>query len=157
MSEPNSNNPMTTKRTDSQATRDECIVLLSSGTHFEDLNERCKELLGAVSKTGILARRNSSVGRTWGPSEGHSARTSHSDPMFGEGYDHPTDNKSVGEIFIQNKSPEAREKIRSTIARTASRGGRVRSQELVSEQDINREKAKDLIRRSSREEERKNL
>ena len=139
------------------ASRDECIAFLRQGKFVTDLSDKCKELLGANSKTGILARRNSAVGRTWNPNDGHNSR-SYTETTFGGSYDIPGNAKyageaqSVGEIFLQGKTPEQAEKIKRSIARTASRGAKIRSEELVTEEDVLSEAKKDeLQRRASRE------
>src|SRR5687768_16155928 len=74
--------PSVTRR-ESQGTkeREECIAHLGKGHSFAELSERCKEILGANSKVGILARRNSAVGRIWAPSDGHNSR-SYSESTF---------------------------------------------------------------------------
>ena len=140
------------------ASRDECIAFLRQGKLINDLSEKCKELLGANSKTGILARRNSAVGRTWNPNDGHNSR-SYSETTFGASHDIPNDAKyageaqSVGEIFLQGRTPEHAEKIKRTIARTASRGAKIRTEELVTEEDVMKEAKKtELQRRASREQ-----
>jgi len=139
------------------ANRDECIAFLGQGKSISELSERCKELLGANSKIGVLARRNSAVGRTWSPTDGHNQRT-YTESTFGSSHDVPNDTKyageakSVGEMFLEGKSPEHAEKIKRTIARTASRGAKIRSEELVTEEDVQKEaKKSELQRRASRE------
>ena len=136
--------------TATEESREECLVQLGKGKPVRDLSERCKELLGATARTGLLARRDSAINKTWNPNEGHDARK-YTETTFGHPYDKPNDDKSVGEIFLEGKTPEQQEKIRSSIARTASRGAKVRTEDLVTESDILREKKKELERRSSRE------
>jgi hypothetical protein len=139
------------KRKDSRVSRDECLLQLGKGLSVAELSERCKELLGANSKIGVLARRNSSIAKTWNPNDGHNSR-SYSEVTFGSPTDAPSQGKSIGEMFLEGKSPEHAEKIRSTIARTASRGAKVRTEELVTEDDVRKEAQKEqLQRRNSRE------
>jgi len=138
-------------RQGSQTTREECIAFLSKGSSLQDLSDACREILGANSKIGILARRNSAVGRVWSPSEGHNAR-SYVETTFGSPTDIPKDSKSMGEIFLENKTPEQAEKIKKTIARTASRGAKVRTDDVITPEHIEKQAREiQLERRSSRE------
>jgi hypothetical protein len=138
------------ERRDSQTSRDECIAFLGKGKSVQELSERCKELLGANSKVGLLARRNSAVGRTWSPSDGHNSR-SYAETTFGPAQDIPSDSKSVGEIFMEGKSPEAAEKIKKSIARTASRGAKIRTDDVVTHAEIQKEAKVELQKRNSRQ------
>lgn len=138
-------------RKNSARTREDCISLLSKGHALEELPDSCKELLGANSKVGLLARRNSAVGRVWNPAEGHNSR-SYTESTFGAPTDNPKDDKSMGEIFLENRTPEEAEKIKKSIARTMSRGAKVRTDDVVTSSEVAKEAAEDqLKRRSSRE------
>jgi hypothetical protein len=139
-------------RSNSQQSRDECIAFLGQGHSISELSEKCKELLGANSRVGLLARRNSAVGRTWNPGDGHNSR-SYSESTFGSAHDVPGgERKSVGEIFLEGKTPEQTEKIKRSIARTASRGAKIRTEELVTPAEVQKEgKIQELQRRASRE------
>src|SRR5690242_9349556 len=102
----------TVQRQDSQTIkqeRDACVAELAQGKPISALSEHCKELLGAVSKTGLIVRRDSAVAKAWNPQDGHGSR-SHTDSGLGLSIDKPEDNhKTVGEIFLESKSPEERE------------------------------------------------
>ena len=139
--------------------REECIAYLGKGHSITELSEKCKEILGANSKVGILARRTSAVGRIWAPSEGHNSR-SYSETTFGaptDIVDQPEHSKSMGEIFLENRTPEQAEKIKKSIARTASRGAKVRTDDVLTSEDILRQKKEfELERRACRERHQQN-
>lgn len=123
------------------------MVDLNAG---KQLTDECIEILRATAKTGLLARRKSSVARVWNPKDGHGTRsiTQENPGAVGATHDIATNTQeSIHDIYLANKTPEEREKVTVLLARSASRGGKVRGH--VDEKDIQREIEKQLKKRES--------
>lgn len=125
------------KKDPSTLTREDCKQWLEQG--LDNYPPECKLILDATIKTGALARRKSSVGRTWSAKDGHGNRS-----VVGENPDHvgvtvdkPKDGKPLEQIVLEQKTPEVcisaqsitnqyvqeLEKIAHLKMRTLSRGG----------------------------------
>jgi hypothetical protein len=121
---PNKDHPLQ-KKDPSALTREDCKLWQELG--LEGYPAECKLVIDAASKTGVLARRKSSVSRTWAPSEGHGKRSvvGENPADVGPTHDKPMDGKSVAEIVMETKSTAELEKIAELRLRTLSRGGKV--------------------------------
>jgi len=121
---PNKDHPLQ-RKDPSLLTREDCKVWQELG--LEGYPSECKILLEAASKTGILARRKSSVSRTWHPHDGHGSRSmaSESPAEVGPTYDVAKDGKSVEDLILEQKSAAEIEKIAELKMRTLSRGGKI--------------------------------
>lgn len=127
-------------------TMDSCLIMRGShmDMEFKTSNE-CQRILDSTGRTGILARRNSAVNQTWTMQGGHANRESHTDVMGGLGYDVPKDDKSIGELFLENKSPDHQRMIRRAIAKTVMHGGVNRTGDLITPDDVTREREFEAI------------
>lgn len=135
------NNRLTSSSTpaSTQATYESCVAHLTGGKQVHELSVECQRILGAAS--GVLTRRNSGA---WSSKDGHDARQYTSPGVGGVAHDAAKGpgELSISEIYLQNKSPEDQKLVKQKIARTASRGGKVRTDDVVSVEEVEREAAR---------------
>ncbi|KAH9257639.1 hypothetical protein BASA81_004088 [Batrachochytrium salamandrivorans] len=117
-------------------TYESCAAFLTSGKQVADLSPECQKILGQAR--GVLTRRDSGA---WNSKSGHDVRQA---PPSAAMYDEvkKENELSISEIYLKNKSPEDQKVIKQKIARTASRGGKVRTDDIVSVEDVEKERAK---------------
>mmetsp|Transcript_42272 Transcript_42272/g.67682 ORF Transcript_42272/g.67682 Transcript_42272/m.67682 type:complete len:172 (-) Transcript_42272:4042-4557(-) len=126
----------------------------------QDFPSLCSKLIENAGTSGLLARRNSRVARTWDISDGHGERKLKATESVGGGVldipANPADAPSASDIYFKSRTPEQQEKIRKLHVRTASRGARPRVDfdKFVSkpenQQAVVQETSKELTRRASR-------
>jgi hypothetical protein len=136
-------------------TKESCELLKLNIASSDELPEECKNILGYIAKTGVLARRKSSITRTWNEKDGHNSRSVVGDSSL-VGYDIVNDSskpaESAAAIHFESLSEEGKKKTKQLLARTASQGAKIRSGVEPSPADVHAE----LQRRESKKLERKN-
>lgn len=117
-------------------TYESCAAFLTAGKQVSELSAECQKILGQAR--GVLTRRDSGA---WSSKSGHDVRQA---PPSAAMYDEvkKENELSISEIYLKNKSPEDQKVIKQKIARTASRGGKVRTDDIVSVEDVEQERAK---------------
>lgn len=137
-----SNNPSSPSNENIPATYESCVSQLTGGKPITSLSTECQKLLGVVNL--ILTRRNSQG--PWDAKSGHNSRNYEENGVVGgPSQDRVSDQEkelSVSELYLRSKSPKDQEMIKQKMARTASRGGKVRSEGIISPEDIEKERQK---------------
>jgi hypothetical protein len=113
-----------------------CVAQLMKGKPVTALSNECRVLLGAAN----LSRWNSNM-------DTFSKRLHQGDhPMLGgpahDVVQDPKQELSVSQLYLQSKSPEAQAMVKQKIARTASQGGKVRCDDIICQEDVERERNK---------------
>jgi hypothetical protein len=146
----------------------ECAALQRALGGQKELPMFCSQLLQAAQQGGLLARRNSSVGRVWKMGEHGVNRLGRTEPVAGgavDSVDNPADEASIMDMYMETLSPSAKEKVRRMHVRAASQGATPRvggsfEEWAGSEENqtaVHHEVRKELVRRASRRDEMKNL
>ena len=146
----------------------ECAALQRALAGQKELPMFCSQLLQAAQQGGLLARRNSSVGRVWKMGEHGVNRLGRTEQVAGGAVDsveNPAEEASIMDMYMETLSPSAKEKVRRMHVRAASQGATPRvggsfedwagcEENQVA---VHHEVRKELVRRASRRDEMKNL
>jgi hypothetical protein len=139
----------------------ECAALQGALAGARELPPVCEKLLQAAGASGLLARRNSSVGRVWKMGEHGKNRIGRTEVVAGGATDsvaNPAEEASVADMYLANLDPGAQDKVRRMQARAASQGAKPRvpgSFEVWTGREENQvavqyEVRKELVRQASR-------
>ena len=121
-----------------QLTVADCMVLvkaLKTDDERKALPSFCTLLLDKAARSKLLRRRTSAVGRAWDVPDGH-GRQRYSQSEGGAHDNASAGASSVTEMFLAGKSDEAKAKIRHQMARTMSKGGKMRAEASVCAKDV---------------------
>jgi hypothetical protein len=144
----------------------ECAALKRALAGQRELPLYCSQMLQAAQATGLLARRNSSVGRVWKMGEHGSNRLGATEVVAGgstDSVENPADEASIADMYMEKLSPSAKEKARRMHVRAASQGARPRVggtfEDWTGREEnqvaVHNEVHKELVRRVSRREDMK--